>query len=60
MKRGLQPMAKLNLECLKPKYYNYQMIVDCKLYIKGIKCQTYRKKKIIVLFADLNKSMMLV
>ncbi len=43
--KELWPATRLNLECPKPKFYNYQMMADCKLFIKDTRCQTCRKKK---------------
>lgn len=34
----LWPTRGLNLECSKPKCFNCQVAADCKIYIKGHKC----------------------
>ena len=58
--RGLWPATGLNLECPKPKCYNCQIIADCKLCIKGTRCQTCREKNITVPLVDLDGNVMLV
>ncbi len=36
--RGLLPAKVLNLSCLKPKYFYCQVAADCKIFVKGYKC----------------------
>ena len=38
--RGLWPAKKLNLSCLKPKCLNCQVSAECKICVKGHKCNT--------------------
>ena len=41
-KLQLWPIESLNLEYLKPKYFNCQVVIDCKIYIKGHKYDLYK------------------
>ena len=38
IKRQLCPNSGLNLESLKPQYYNCKQQSTCKLCVKGIRC----------------------
>ena len=38
--RGLWPAKGLNVSYLKPKCFNCQVVVDCKICVKGHKCDT--------------------
>ena len=38
--RDLWPAKELNLSCPKLKYFNCQITTDCKIYVKGYKCDT--------------------
>jgi hypothetical protein len=43
--RGLWPSAGMNLECQKPKCGLCQEIANCKVCIKGMKCDACKKKR---------------
>ena len=38
-KRGIWPQKKLKLSCLKLKCFNCQVVAECKICIKGHKCE---------------------
>lgn len=38
----LRPAKGLNLCCFKPKCFNCQIATNCKICIKGYKCDTYK------------------
>ena len=40
--RNLWPSEGLNLECLKPKCFNYQVVVECKICVKKHKYELYK------------------
>lgn len=50
-KKELWPAKKLNLNCLKLKYFNCQVAANDKICVKGHKCDTY---KIFCLCSSLN------
>lgn len=43
--RGLWPAKGLKLECTKPKCFNCQVVADCKICIKGHKCDPCKISK---------------
>ena len=40
--RGLWPAKGQNSSCPKPKCFNCQVAADCKICVKGHKCDTYK------------------
>ena len=40
--KNLWPFRGLNLECLKPKCFNYQVVVECKICVKRHKYELYK------------------
>ena len=40
--RGLWPAKGLNSSCPKPKCFNYQVVADCKIFIKDHKYEYIR------------------
>ena len=43
--RGLWPQRRLNLEYPKSKCFNCEVAANCKIYVKGHKCETYKASK---------------
>lgn len=43
--RGLWPQKGLNLECSKPKCFNCEVAANCKICVKGHKCETCKAPK---------------
>lgn len=41
-KYNLQPVNDLNLEYIKPKYFNCQVVVNCKIYKKKKQYDLYK------------------
>lgn len=44
--RGLWPAGGLNIECSKPKCFDCQAVADCKICIKGTRCDSCKKPKV--------------
>lgn len=44
-KRQLWPQQGLKLECPKPKCFNCKVMANCKICIKGHKCDTCKASK---------------
>lgn len=44
--RGLWPSSGLNLECPKPQCYNCELRTNCKLCVKGTRCNSCKSPKV--------------
>ena len=44
--RGIWPEKGLKLSCLKPKCFNCQVAAECKICVKGHKCETCKVPKV--------------
>lgn len=43
--QNLWPIRGVNLECLRPKYFNCQVASECKICIKGTRCDSCKSPK---------------